>query len=75
MSDVLLRNIKDSIQYQFIQNRLEKLMPWISGSYIPIQKLSEDPPPLVLPIIIYIFSQRSEGATLGRPKGRHFGGL
>ena len=44
MSDVPLRNIKNEIQYQFIRNRLEKLMPWISGSCIPIQKLSEDPP-------------------------------
>ena len=45
MSDVPPRNIKNNIQYQYIRNRLEKLMPWISGSYIPIEKLSEDPPP------------------------------
>ena len=76
MSGVPLRNIQNNIQYQFIRNRLEKLMPWISGSYIPIQKLSEDPPPpLFLPMMINLFPQRSEGATLGRPKGRHFGGL
>ena len=77
MSDVPLRNIKNDIQYQFIRNRLGNLMPWIPGSYIPIKELSEDPPtpPLVLPIIIDIFPQRSGGATLGRPKGRLFGGL
>ena len=48
MSGVPPRNIKNNIQYQCIRNRLEKLMPWISGSYIPIQKLSRDPgsPPL-----------------------------
>ena len=45
MSGVPPRNIKNNIQYQDIRNRLEKLMPWISGSYIPIKKLSEDPPP------------------------------
>ena len=44
MSDVPPRNIQKNIQYRFIRNRLEKLMPWISGSYIPIKKLSEDPP-------------------------------
>ena len=44
MSDVPLRNIKNNMQYQFIRNRLEKLMPWISGSYIPFRKSSEDPP-------------------------------
>ena len=38
MSDVPLRNIKNNIQHQFIWDRLEKLMPWISGSYIPIKK-------------------------------------
>ena len=43
MSDVPPRNIKNNIQYQFVRNRLEKLMPWISGSYIPIKKLSDDP--------------------------------
>ena len=43
MSDVPPRNIKNNIQYQYIRNRLEKLMPWISGSYIPIQKTSDDP--------------------------------
>ena len=76
MSDVPLRNIKNNIQYQFIRNSLEKLMPWISGSYIPIQKLSEDPPPPPCFTNNYqFFPQRSEGATLGKPKGRHFGGL
>ena len=45
MSGVPLRNIKNNIQYIFIWNRLEKLMPWIYGSYIPIKKWSEDPPP------------------------------
>ena len=37
------RNIKKEIRDSFIQNRLEKLMPWISGSYIPIKELSDDP--------------------------------
>ena len=37
MSDVFRRNIKNNIQDQFIQNRLGKLMPCISGSYIPIR--------------------------------------
>ncbi len=43
MSDVSWRNIKNNIQDQFIRNRLEKLMPWIFFSYIPIQELSGDP--------------------------------
>ena len=71
------RKIKSNMQYQSIWKRLEKLVPWILGSYIPIKKSSRVPgtPPLVLPIMIKIFAQRSGGATLGRPKGRLFGGL
>ena len=44
---------------------------------IPIKKISGVPgtPPLVFPIMTHIFPQRSGGATLGRPKGRHFGDL
>ncbi len=70
------RKIKSNIQYQYIRNRLEKLMPWLFF-VLPISKTSRVPgtPPLVLPIMINIFPQRSGGATLGRPKGRHFGGL
>ena len=77
MSGVPPRKMKSNIQYQSIWNRLEKLVPWILRSYIPIRKSSgvPGPPPLVLPIMINIFPQRSGGATLGRPKGRHFGGL
>ena len=42
---VEMPDVCDETECMFIQNRLEKLMPWISGSYIPIKKLSEDPPP------------------------------
>ena len=34
MSDVPPRNIKNNIQYQFIRNRLEKLMPWPSRAVL-----------------------------------------
>ena len=32
------RKIKSNMQYQSIWSRLEKLVPWILGSYIPIKK-------------------------------------
>ena len=55
MSDVPLRNIKNNMQYQYIRNHLEKLMPWRSGSYIPIKKSSEDFPPFFYQYLIIFF--------------------
>ena len=41
MSDVSWRNIKINIRAILIQNSLERLMPWISFSYIPIEGFSK----------------------------------
>ena len=77
MTGVPLRSIENNIQYQFIRNRLEKLMPWISGSYIPIKKLSEDPPPThpTKHGFGYYFPTAIRRRNPGEAKDRHFGGL
>ena len=48
MSNVSRLNTKNNMRDQFIQNRLEKLMPKIiMFSYIPIKNMSDDPTKLL----------------------------
>ena len=55
MSDVSWRNIKNNIWAHVIQNRLEKLMPKIMFSYIPIKRLLRKPGIFLLRRYLYFW--------------------